>query len=62
MFDVSLATFYVFDKENESQLGQRLRLAAGCRGGGCGGGHVGWGCGIMAAEVAAAAVAAWACG
>ena len=32
--DVSLATFYVFDKENESQLGQGLQLAA--RGGGCG--------------------------
>ena len=33
--DVSLATFYVFDKENESQLGQGIRLAAhGC--GGCG--------------------------
>jgi hypothetical protein len=39
--DVSLATFYVFDKENAgaSQLGQGLKLAAGgCRGcGGCGG-------------------------
>jgi len=38
--DVSLGTFYVFDKENESQLGQGIRLAA--RGGGgcgrCGGG------------------------
>jgi len=32
--DVSLGTFYVFDKENESQLGQGIRLAA--RGGGCG--------------------------
>jgi len=44
--DVSLATFYVFDKENAgaSQLGQGLKLAAGgCRGGGgcrgCGGGR-----------------------
>ena len=32
--DVSLGTFYVFDKENESRLGQGIRLAA--RGGGCG--------------------------
>ncbi|MGC1771913.1 MAG: hypothetical protein WA732_00715, partial [Pseudolabrys sp.] len=30
--DVSLGTFYVFDKENESRLGQGIRLAA--RGGG----------------------------
>src|SRR5262249_57294572 len=38
--DVSLGTFYVFDKENESQLGQGIRLAArgGGRGGSCGGG------------------------
>jgi len=42
--DVSLATFYVFDKENESQLGQGIRLAAhgcgrcgGCAARGCGG-------------------------
>jgi hypothetical protein len=34
--DVSLATFYVFDKENESQLGQDLILAAGRCGRGCG--------------------------
>src|SRR5215467_653833 len=33
--DVSLGTFYVFDKENESQLGQGIRLAAR-GGGGCG--------------------------
>jgi hypothetical protein len=33
--DVSLGTFYVFDKENESQLGQGIRLAA-ARCGGCG--------------------------
>ena len=37
--DVSLGTFYVFDKENESQLGQGIRLAARC-GGRCGGGGV----------------------
>ncbi len=43
VYDVSLATFYVFDKENKAQFGQPLRLAAGCRGGGgCGCGH---GCG-----------------
>jgi hypothetical protein len=38
MVDVSLATFYVFDKEN---LGSGVQLARGCggcgRGGGCGG-------------------------
>jgi hypothetical protein len=41
--DVSLATFYVFDKENAGAppLAQQLRLARG--GGGCGGG--GGGCG-----------------
>jgi hypothetical protein len=35
--DVSLATFYVFDRENvgTSQLGQGVQLAAGCRGCGC---------------------------
>jgi hypothetical protein len=38
--DVSLGTYYVFDKENESQLGQGIRLAA--RGGGCG--RCGGGC------------------
>jgi hypothetical protein len=42
--DVSLATFYVFDKENAGPppLSQKLRLAAGC-GAGCGcacGGYV----------------------
>jgi hypothetical protein len=38
--DVSLSTFYIFDKElgGTSHLGEGLRLAAGCRGGGCGGG------------------------
>ena len=36
--DVSLGTFYLFDKENESQLGQGVRLAArGCGCGRCGG-------------------------
>jgi hypothetical protein len=36
--DVSLATFYIFDKENVSHLGQGIRLAAkgGCGGCGCG--------------------------
>src|SRR6516165_3735436 len=53
--DVSLATFYVFDKENESQLGQGIRLAVhgcGCR---CGGGAVhgcGGRCGGFAARCA----------
>jgi hypothetical protein len=49
--DVSLSTFYVFDKESaKSQLGdkvaQRGRGCGGCRGGGCrcGGGRCG-GCG-----------------
>ncbi len=38
IFDVSLATFYIYDKENAgpSALPQNLRLARGC--GGCGGG------------------------
>jgi hypothetical protein len=54
--DVSLATFYVFDKENAGPppLAQQLRLAAhggcggcGCHGGGggCGGGGCHMGCG-----------------
>jgi hypothetical protein len=51
MADVSLATFYVFDREN---VGSGVQLARGCGGGGgcghggggCGGcGHVGGGCG-----------------
>src|SRR6202011_744599 len=43
--DVSLATFYVFDKElgGTSHLGEGLQLAGGCRGGG--GGCRGGGCG-----------------
>jgi len=45
--DVSLATFYVFDKENESPLRRGIRVAAGCAhgGGGCGGCAHGGGCG-----------------
>ena len=49
--DVSLATFYVFDKENtgESRLNRGQQYAGGCRGGGgrgCGGrGCGGRGCG-----------------
>src|SRR5690242_13528584 len=51
--DVSLSTFYVFDKElgGTSHLGQGLQLAGGCRGGGggCRGGgggcRAGGGCG-----------------
>jgi hypothetical protein len=47
IFDVSLATFHVFDKERDSSSANGLRLAAGCRGGGCacGGGHGGCGSG-----------------
>jgi hypothetical protein len=42
--DVSLATFYVFDKENRGSLKPGIQLArgGGCGGGGCGCGH---GCG-----------------
>ena len=52
--DVSLATFYVFDKENESQLGEGLQLAArggcgGCAARGCGG-CAARGCGGCAAR------------
>lgn len=48
LFDVSLATFYVYDKENagSSAPTQGLRLARGGCGGGCGGGggcHMGCG-------------------
>jgi hypothetical protein len=44
--DVSLATFYVFDKENAGPppLSQKLRMAR-CGGCGCGGGGGGCGCG-----------------
>jgi hypothetical protein len=42
--DVSLSTFYVFDKENaKPQLGEKLAWWRGCRCGGC---RCGWrGCG-----------------
>ena len=45
--DVSLATFYVFDKENAGSLKPGVQLArGGCGGGGgCGCGHGGGGCG-----------------
>jgi hypothetical protein len=44
--DVSLATFYVFDKElgGTSHLGEGLQLAGGCRGGGGGCRGGGGGC------------------
>jgi hypothetical protein len=51
--DVSLGTFYVFDKENEPELGQGLQLAArggcGCAARGCGG-CAARGCGGCAAR------------
>src|SRR5580658_4547598 len=40
--DVSLATFYVFDKENTGTLPPGVQLVRG--GGGCGGGGCGGGC------------------
>ena len=49
--DVSLATFYVFDKENAGALRSGIQLARG----GCGCGHGG---GAAAADTAAAAAAA----
>jgi hypothetical protein len=49
--DVSLSTFYVFDREREASPGVRLaagRCGGGCgcggHGGGCGGCHMGGGC------------------
>src|SRR5271168_337911 len=42
--DVSLATFYVFDKENVATLRPGVRLAMG-GGGGCGGSSACGGCG-----------------
>ena len=46
MVDVSLATFYVFDKENVGGRVQEARGCGGCgRGGGCGGCRGGGGCG-----------------
>jgi hypothetical protein len=59
--DVSLGTFYVFDKENDSQLGQGIRLAArgGCGGcgrcGGCAAARCGGGGGRCAVARCAAA-------
>ena len=35
--DVSLGTFYVFDKENAAGLQSGIKVARGCRGCGCGG-------------------------
>ena len=57
--DVSLATFYVFDKENPQPSWPRVQLAHGCGGGGgCGCGHGGGGCGgAHAAGVSCAACA-----
>jgi len=43
IFDVSLATFYVFDKENAAAAKNGVQEARGCGGRGCGGG--GRGCG-----------------
>src|SRR5262245_40208453 len=57
--DVSLGTFYVFDKGNESRLGQGIRLAAargGC--GRCGGGCAAARCGGCAGRCAVARCAA----
>src|SRR5262249_7805897 len=67
--DVTLGTFYVFDKENEPRLGQGIRLAAhGCgRCGRCGGGCAAARCaGAARCAVARCAArcgsAAWVCG
>jgi hypothetical protein len=43
--DVSLGTFYVFDKEGSPKLGSDIQLARGCGGRGCGCGGRGCGCG-----------------
>jgi hypothetical protein len=59
--DVSLATFYVFDKESESPLRRGLRLAAGCHGGGGGGGCGGGGHGCAAGGCAAHGCAGHGC-
>jgi hypothetical protein len=62
--DVSLGTFYVFDKENDSQLGQGIRLAArgGCGGcGRCGGGCAAARCGGGGGRCAVAGCAAARC-
>ena len=60
--DVSLGTFYVFDKENDSRLGQGIRLAArgGCgRCGGCAADRCGGGgrCAVAGCAAARCAVA-----
>src|SRR6478736_4713055 len=60
--DVSLGTFYVFDKENDSRLGQGIRLAArgGCgRCGGCAAARCGGGgrCAVARCAAARCAVA-----
>ena len=61
--DVSLGTFYVFDKENDSRLGQGIRLAArgGCGrcGGGCAAARCGGGgrCAVARCAAARCAVA-----
>jgi hypothetical protein len=66
IFDVSLATFHVFDKERDSSSANGLRLAALRRdvvvGAAAGGMAAAAAEAIMVAEVAAAAVAAWVCG
>src|SRR5215472_14961962 len=43
--DVSLSTFFVFDKENAAQakLGEKVAWGCGCRGCRCGGCRCGWG-------------------
>ena len=42
--DVSLATFYVFDRDNAPEVRANLRLAMSACGGGCGCGGCGSGC------------------
>jgi hypothetical protein len=64
--DVSLATFYVFDKENSGTVrpGVQLVRGGGCGGGGCGGSGCGGGggcrgCGsVVVGDVEAAVVEA----
>src|SRR5712692_4818956 len=48
--DVSLATFYLFDKENTAQARGGVQLAWGCRCGGCRGCRCGAGCGSCGAS------------
>src|SRR5579883_1435287 len=54
MSDVSLGTFYVFDKEHGGTLDPNIQLAAG----GCGCGHGGGGCATVVAVAAMVAAAA----